>query len=90
MLKDINYDLELDKLIKKINENGYKNVLLQFPDGLKLYSKKVVDILRNKTNSCEFFIFFGSCFGACDVPLHLDKLGFDLCVQFGHSKFIKD
>lgn len=82
------YNLEIDKLISDINSNNYKLVLLQFPDGLKYYSKEIVDELRDKTNS-EFFIYFGTCFGACDVPIHLDKLGFDLCVQWGHEVFVK-
>ncbi len=82
------YDLELDKLIDGINKDGNKLVLLQFPDGLKYYSKEVVDVLREKTDA-EFFIYFGACFGACDVPLHLKDLGFDLCVQWGHSVYIK-
>ncbi len=82
------YDLELDKLAIEINENKYKLVLLQFPDGLKYYSKEVVDELRQKTKA-EYFIYFGTCFGACDIPMHLKDLGFDLNVQWGHSVYIK-
>lgn len=82
------YDLELDKLADTINKNNYKLVLLQFPDGLKYYSKEVVDELRKKTKA-EFFSYFGPCFGGCDVPLHLKDLGFELCVQWGHSVYIK-
>ena len=40
------YDLEIEKLITQINKDKNKLVLLQFPDGLKYYSKEVVDILR--------------------------------------------
>jgi 2-(3-amino-3-carboxypropyl)histidine synthase len=87
MLKDLNYDLQIDKLVIKINEKKYKQVLLQFPDGLKMYSNEVVDLLKEKTKNCKFFIYFGTCYGACDLPIHLEKLNFDLCVQFGHSKF---
>lgn len=82
------YNLEIEKLIKEINKNNYKLVLLQFPDGLKYYSKQIVDELRKNTKS-EYFIYFGTCFGACDVPIHLEKLKFDLCVQWGHEVFIK-
>jgi maltodextrin utilization protein YvdJ len=45
------YDLELDKLIENINKDKCKLVLLQFPDGLKYYSKEVVDTLREKTQA---------------------------------------
>lgn len=83
------YNLEVDKLIREINEKEYKLVLLQFPDGLKYYSKDVVDELRNKTNA-EFFVYFGTCFGACDIPFYLEKFGFELCVQWGHVEFVKE
>lgn len=82
------YDLELDKLIEEINLNQYKLVLLQFPDGLKYYAKEIIDELKDKTKS-EYFSYFGTCFGACDIPYHLEKLGFDLCVQWGHAVYIK-
>lgn len=82
------YDLEISKLIEQINSDGCERVLLQFPDGLKYYAKEVVDVLRRET-SAQIFIYFGTCFGACDVPYHLERLEFDLCVQWGHSVFIK-
>lgn len=82
------YDLELTKLIEQINSEDKKLVLLQFPDGLKYYSKEVVDVLRKETKA-QFFTYFGTCFGACDIPFHLEKLGFDLCVQWGHSVYVK-
>jgi len=86
------YDLELDKLSKEIIDNNFKLVVLQFPDGLKYYAKEVVDELRKNTKDIqtEFFIYFGTCFGACDVPLHLKHLDFDLCVQWGHSVYVKN
>lgn len=82
------YDLELNNLIEEINKHNYKRIVLQFPDGLKYYGKEVIDELKSKTNT-EFFIYFGTCFGACDIPLHLKQLKFDLCVQWGHSVYIK-
>jgi len=85
------YDLEVDKLASEIVDKNYKLVLLQFPDGLKYYGHEVIDYLREKTDgSCEFFVYMGSCFGACDIPLHLKDLDFDLCVQWGHNQFVKN
>jgi len=75
------YDLELDKIVKTIKKDKAKRVLLQFPDGMKPYSTVIVDELKNKVN-CEFYIWFGSCFGACDTPQVKD---IDLVIQFGHS-----
>ncbi len=84
------YDLELEKLTEQINKNENKKIVLQFPDGLKYYTKEVVDYLKSQVESdVEFFTYFGPCFGACDVPLHLKLLDFDLCVQWGHSVYIK-
>jgi 2-(3-amino-3-carboxypropyl)histidine synthase len=84
-----NYDLELNKIISEIKNKKAKLVLLQFPDGLKHYSTAVVDYLEEKTN-VEFLIWFGSCFGACDVPVlgkELEKK-IDLVIQFGHSSMM--
>lgn len=83
------YDLELKKLIDEVNSNNHKLVLLQFPDGLKYYAKEVIDELRIKTKA-EYFIYFGTCFGACDVPTSLKELDFTLCVQWGHAVYIKN
>ena len=81
------YNLELEKVISEIKKNKSNLVLLQFPDGLKPYATVVVDYLEEKTNS-EFLIWFGSCFGACDVPVGIEKLKIDLVVQFGHNNLM--
>ncbi|MBM3234378.1 hypothetical protein FJZ19_04780 [Candidatus Pacearchaeota archaeon] len=79
------YELELDKIVKNIKKIKAKRVLLQFPDGLKLYSTIIVEELEKRTdNKCEFLIWMGSCYGACDIP-QTGKIKFDLIVQFGHS-----
>ncbi|GAH25905.1 unnamed protein product [marine sediment metagenome] len=83
------YNLELDKVIFKIKKSKAKLVLLQFPDGLKPYATVVVDYLEEKTNA-EFLIWFGSCYGACDVPVGIEKLKIDLVVQFGHNNLMPD
>jgi len=90
-LKDLNekYDLELDKIISEIKKKKAKLVLLQFPDGLKLYATAVVDYLQENTKA-EFLIWFGNCFGACDTPVGLEKLKpkIDLVIQFGHNEIL--
>ncbi len=85
-IKDLQqkYNIELDKIVKKINSNKYKTVLLQFPDGLKQYATQIVDYLSIQTE-CEFKIWLGSCFGACDIP----KTEADLTIQFGHAPWGK-
>jgi 2-(3-amino-3-carboxypropyl)histidine synthase len=83
------YNLELDKVISDIKKNKAKLVLLQFPDGLKIYATSVVDYLEEKTNA-EFIIWLGTCFGACDTP-NLSKdveKKIDLTIQFGHNELL--
>ena len=80
------YELELDRIVKNIKEIKAKKVLLQFPDGIKPYATLIVDELEKLSEKeklkIEFFIWLGSCYGACDVPEVEDV---DLVVQFGHS-----
>ena len=78
------YDLELDRIIKTVRKEKAKKVLLQFPDGLKPISTTVAEYLKSKVKNTEFFIWLGSCFGACDVP-HVSEKDVDLVIQFGHS-----
>ncbi len=79
------YDFEIEKIAKKINNSKAKKVCLQFPDGLKEKATEISKELEKKTNS-EIFIWMGSNFGACDVPFFLEKYNFDLIVNYGHSK----
>lgn len=83
------YEMEFDRVISEIKKNKARLVLLQFPDGLKIYATAVVDYLRKKTNA-EFLIWLGSCFGACDTPTGIEHLNpkIDLVIQFGHNELM--
>ena len=83
------YDLELEKIVFQIKKSKAKLVLLQFPDGLKIYATAVVDYLEQKTNA-QFLIWLGSCFGACDTPVEIENLKskIDLTIQFGHNELM--
>jgi 2-(3-amino-3-carboxypropyl)histidine synthase len=80
------YELEIERVVKRINEKGHKNVMIQLPDGLKPKAKIMVDAIREQTEA-EVIIWMASCYGACDVPLGLDQLGIDLFIQWGHNRF---
>lgn len=90
------YDLEIDRVIENIKlqkekagsakAEGFFKVLLQFPEGLKPYALAICSFIENKTN-CRGFIWMDTCFGACDLPLETERLGIDLIIQFGHSKW---
>ena len=81
-----NYELEIDKVVWDIRKNKSKKVLLQFPEGLKPYAQVICDEVESKTD-CHGFIWMGTCFGACDIPLEVEKLGVDMIIQFGHSEW---
>lgn len=83
------YKLELDKLINEIKKQNYKQVLIQLPDGMKHKANLVADAIEQNTKS-KAFIWLGSCYGACDLPLGMDILNIDLIVQWGHNKFNKE
>lgn len=85
------YNLELEKVISEIKKTKSKFILLQFPDGLKIYATTIVDYLEEKTNA-KFLIWFDSCYGACDIPTGIEKLKpkIDLIIQFGHNEMMPD
>ena len=83
------YELELDRIEKTIKKEKAKRVLVQFPDGLKPYATVIVEELEKQLPNVEFFIWMGSCFGACDIPPVKEK-DLDLIIQFGHSAWNYD
>lgn len=80
------YELEIEKIVKTIAKEKARKVLLQFPEGMKPYSQVICDEISDRTKA-ECFIWLGSCFGACDLPLEVERLGVDLIIQFGHSEW---
>ncbi|MFA6022580.1 MAG: diphthamide synthesis protein [Candidatus Pacearchaeota archaeon] len=83
------YNLELEKIISEIKKQNAKQVLIQLPDGLKPKAKEITDYIEKNTD-CRVFIWLGTCFGGCDIPLGMDFLKIDLIFQFGHNKFNKE
>ncbi len=80
------YDLELQRLIEKIRKEKSRLVCIQLPAGLKEKAGEIQEAVEKNTDS-RVLIWGGSCFGACDVPLHVERLGVDLLVQWGHSEW---
>jgi len=83
------YNLNFKIAVQNIKKSKAKLVLLQFPDGLKQYAVSIVDYLMGETkNKTKFLIWFGSCYGACDIPVGLEKIKpkIDLIIQFGHNE----
>jgi len=79
------YDLELDKAVKEIKHIKARKVCIQLPDGLKPYAGEIKDLLEKETKA-EILIWFGSCYGACDIPQNI-KSTVDLLIQWGHESW---
>jgi len=80
------YNLEISKAVNKIKDSKSKLVCLQLPDGLKKQAKKIQKEMESRTNA-NIIVWMGSCYGACDIPYEIEKLGIDLLIQWGHSKW---
>ena len=83
------YNLELEKIATEIKNQKAKKVLIQLADGLKPEAGKIADEIEKNTGA-EVLIWFGSCYGACNLPVGTERIGIDLIIQFGHTKFNKE
>lgn len=82
------FDLELERIKNEIRKSKAKSVCLQLPDGLKPKATGIAKELERDTKA-QITIWAGSNFGACDIPIQLEKLGVDLLINFGHAIFKK-
>jgi len=81
------YDLEIDQVIEKIKKEKAQTVCIQLPEGMRPLAGKIRDELHQKTGA-TVMIWAGSCYGACDIPLEVQRLGVDLLIQWGHKEWI--
>lgn len=81
------YDLELDKAVEKIKKEKAKTVCVQFPEGMRPKAGEIAQQLEKETGA-TILIWAGSCYGACDLPLEVQRLGVDLLIQWGHKEWI--
>lgn len=79
------YDLQLADAVREVREAEAKRVLVQLPDGLKQYADRIQDALKREVPGLQIVFWADSCFGACDAPIHVRHLGFDLLLAFGHA-----
>jgi 2-(3-amino-3-carboxypropyl)histidine synthase len=86
MQEDI-WDFDEEAILAAIAKHNAKRVLLQFPDGIKMHAKTLVDKVRNETDVDEVLVWAGSNFGACDLPVEARNVGVDLVIHFGHAQW---
>lgn len=80
------YDLELEAVEKKIKAENAKIVCIQLPEGIRPLARDIVLELEKRTGA-TVITWLGSCWGACDLPLEVNRLGVNLLVQWGHSEW---
>ncbi len=83
----MSYDLSVDEIVATIKEQRAKRVLIQLPDGLKPETGTLQAALKKELPDVELVFWGGSAYGACDAPLHAERLGFDLLLHLGHAKW---
>lgn len=78
------YDMDMDRVIRKITSKGAQTVGLQFPEGLKMQAVKIARHIEEETGA-TVIISGDPCFGACDVSDWKMKGSVDLIVHYGHT-----
>jgi 2-(3-amino-3-carboxypropyl)histidine synthase len=79
------YDLQLSEAVEQIRTANAKRVLVQLPDGIKPYANRIQEGIQRELPDVDLVFWADSCFGACDAPIHVRHLGFDLLLAFGHA-----
>ena len=82
------YQIDLQKALEAIEKKNAKIVCIQLPEGMKPYAEEIEQEITEKTKA-RVLIWLGSNFGACDIPLGLQRMGVDLLICWGHNKFVK-
>ena len=75
------YNMDLDKVIRKINSKDARIVGLQFPEGLKMQAVEIARKIESETEA-TVVISGDPCFGACDVSDYKMKGSVDLIVHY--------
>ncbi len=81
------YDLELDNAVQRIRQENAKTVCIQLPSGLKPRAADIQRHIENNTDA-KVLIWAGTCFGSCDLPLQVERLGVDLLIHWGHVQWL--
>jgi len=85
-MHNIDYNLEIDRILKEIKKSKAKFVGLQFPEGLKMYAIDIAKEIEEKTDA-KTVIFINPTYGACDTKgKDAEMLNLDLVIHFGHTE----
>lgn len=81
------YRIDHQVLIGHIKRSGARRVCIQLPDGLKAKALELQEAIRKELD-VEVIFWAGSSFGACDLPVGLEKAGIDLLIHLGHTEWV--
>lgn len=84
-MSTLNYDYNIEKVTKKIKQLNAKNIILQFPEGLKTDALNVSQEIQKECNNTNIIIDADACFGACDLADIKVNKHIDLVVHFAHT-----
>ncbi len=81
------YDFELERVVGEILGSKAGVVGLQFPEGLKEHALGIAREVEARTHATAV-VMADPTYGACDIKSRAaKKLGVDLIVHFGHTRF---
>jgi len=82
------HDLKISGIVDFTRKKGVKRLLLQFANGLKQYSRPIVEELSEELPNVEILVSGSSCYGACDVAFEEAlRVGAHGIVHYGHTPF---
>lgn len=81
----LDYDYKFDVIVDKIRKLDARNVILQFPEGLKSDAVNVSNTLQEELPDVNIMIDADPCFGACDLADVKVNKHIDLVVHFAHT-----
>jgi diphthamide biosynthesis protein 2 len=83
--KNITELYEIDRVVTRISEGGYKRIALQFPDEFLADAAAVSKKLVEKTGQ-DIFILADTSYGSCCVDeVAAEHVSADLIVHYGRS-----
>jgi diphthamide biosynthesis enzyme Dph1/Dph2-like protein len=81
------YTIDYERIVSAIREHKPARVLIQLPDGLKARALEIQQRLEKETH-VQILFWAGTNYGACDLPVGLEKLGVDLLIHLGHTEWV--
>lgn len=84
-MSTLDYDYKFDKIFDKIKQLDAKNIILQFPEGLKSDGIDVANVIEDSLPDVNVMIDADPCFGACDLADIKVNGHIDLVVHFAHT-----